>query len=130
MLAATPAVAQPVDECNFGAGGGLCTYWGQAYNGAQAEVVYDRADLAASPVVYYPANGTGQGEHVYNNNGSERNGNPGCNVIIYYNPNYSGYSLTLTPYATPGYEKAGSQLGHLLNNIRSFRYRYPGSPCS
>jgi hypothetical protein len=121
LLVATPAEAAPVDECNLGGGDGLCTFWGQSYNGAQAEVLYGRADLAASPVVYYPANGTGQGEHIYNNNGSEQNGNGSCTITIYYNQNYSGYSLTLQPYLKPGWEKAGSGLGNLLNNLRSFR---------
>jgi hypothetical protein len=121
LLVSTPADAAVVDQCNFGGAAGLCTYWGQSYNGAQVEIVSDRADLA-SPVVYYPANGTGQGEHVYNNNGSERNGNGLCPVTIYYNANYSSYSVTMAPYGQPGYQKAGSQLGSLLNNIRSLRF--------
>ncbi|MDQ1739623.1 MAG: hypothetical protein QOE53_1275 [Pseudonocardiales bacterium] len=111
-----------MDQCNFGASSGLCTYWGQSYDGAQVEVLNNRADLAASPVVYYPANGTGQGEHVYNNNGSNRNGNGLCTVTLYYNANYAGYSVTLQRYGQAGWQKAGSQLGSLLNNLRSFRF--------
>jgi|GEM_PF-5137529 len=122
LVVSTPAEAQAVDLCNFGGGAGLCTYWGQSYNGAQVEIVNDRSDLAASPVVYYPANGTGQGEHVYNNNGSEHNGNGSCSVTIYYNPGYSSYSVTMAPYGQPGAAKAGSHLGNVLNNIRSLRY--------
>ena len=86
--------------CAIGGGAGLCTYWGQSYNGDQVEIVNDRSDLAASPVVYYPANGTGEGEHVYNNNGSEHNGNGSCSVTIYYNPGYWSYSVTMAPTAS------------------------------
>jgi hypothetical protein len=120
LAAATLTFAGPAAAfdpyCTVQAYGDHCVFWSQSYGGAHA------GDPGAVPdwIVYnYPNNGTGQGGHIGNNNGSDRNVDTVCHVRLWYNPNYGGYEVTLNPYGTSGYQRAGSGLGHLLNNLRS-----------
>jgi len=112
---ATPAWAYD-PYCTVQAYGDHCVFWSQAYSGAYAG---DPGWIPDWSLYTYPNNGTGAGEVIGNNNGSDRNVDTVCYVQLWYNPNYTGYELTLNPYGTSGYERAGSALGYLLNNLRS-----------
>lgn len=104
----------------------FCTFWGQNYDGAHDG--YGNGDVYDLNTHRYPNNGAGSGQIEGNNNGSNRNYNTQCPVMIYYNPGYTGYSLKFGPYGTTGYQRAGTQLGSLLNNIRSIKWTISG-PC-
>ncbi len=120
LLPAGPANAATVDaNCEFE--NGHCIYWGQSYNGSHSNISGDVSNypVSGSTNFTYKSSGTGQGQYIGNNNGSNRNYLLFCRIRIWYNPNYTGASLVLAQYGNPGWERAGSQLGALLNNIRS-----------
>ena len=124
VLAASPAFANtdPSSSCPILSGGGYdCIFYGESYNGSHTGVYYSNPDfpVSGSTQWVYLSSGAGQGEYLGNNNGSNRNTDRTDPLHIWYSPDSSGYEVTLSPYGTSGYEKAGSQLGHLLNNIRS-----------
>jgi hypothetical protein len=110
-MAASPAAAW-TSTCHAGNySGDSCIFYTQTFGGAHGGDFY--------PNYYYPNNGTGQGTHVWNNNGSNRNMDGVCKVTIWYHKDYQGPSKTLQPYNVLGYQLAGTGLGSLLNNIRS-----------
>ncbi|WP_432843305.1 hypothetical protein [Dactylosporangium sp. CA-092794] len=120
LLPAGTAHSATVDA-NCGFQNGHCIYWGQSYSGSFANISGDVPDypVSGSTSLTYKSSGTGQGERIGNNNGSHRNYEVFCRIRIWYNPNYSGPNLVLAQYGEPGWQLAGSQLGTLLNNIRS-----------
>ncbi|GIH07560.1 hypothetical protein Rhe02_56270 [Rhizocola hellebori] len=120
LLPAAPAQAATVDA-NCGFQNGHCIYWGQSYNGSHSNISGDVSNypVSGSTSFTYKSSGTGQGQRIGNNNGSNRNYELFCRIRIWYNANYAGPNLVLAQYGEPGWERAGSQLGVLLNNIRS-----------
>jgi hypothetical protein len=123
LVSAVPASANEMQpDCTAGHYGTHCVWWGQSYNGAHAGFDWAQCRTPDYNVFYYPSNGTGHGERIGNNNGSDQNGDIYNALTLYYDPNYAGYTVTLSPYGISGWEKAGSQLGHLLNNLRSSKF--------
>ncbi|RQX12213.1 hypothetical protein DDE19_29015 [Micromonospora ureilytica] len=123
MVAATllPAgPAQAIDD-NCGEQNGHCIYWGQNYNGSHSNVVESVPNYPTSGSTPYTfrSSGSGQGQRIGNNNGSNRNYLQRCRIRLWYNPNYSGPNVVLAQYGDPGWQRRGSELGSLLNNIRS-----------
>lgn len=120
FFASSPANAI-TSTCTIAAYGDSCIYWGQSYNGSHAGVAEAVSDFPVSGTTSYRymSSGTGQKEFIGNNNGSNRNYDTVCTLTIWYNPGYSGYTLTLPTYPLSGYQRAGSGLGTLLNNIRA-----------
>jgi|SRR5215831_14480689 len=101
----------------------VCFYWGQSYNGSHS-FVYDTGQTANFPVsgqtnLVFTSLGTGQWEYIGNNNGSVRNYNYSERTALFYDPNFGGPSIILSAYGLSGYQRAGSQQGQLLNNVRS-----------
>jgi len=112
--AASPAISTACSPTPFGI---QCNYWGQSYNGAHGGEGGWVPDF--KPNEKYPNNGTGAGQGIWNNNGSNVNEDTKCSPTIYFDPNYSGPSVTFNLNGTGVYRRAGTQLGSLLNNIRS-----------
>jgi hypothetical protein len=124
VFAASPAMASDItSSCPVGGyGTGVdCIFYSEAYNGSHTGVLYGVLNfpVSGSTEYKYLSSGAGQGQYIGNNNGSNRNTNTGYYYRIYYSQNLAGYQVTLSPYGATGYERAGSQLGNLLNNIRS-----------
>lgn len=124
FFAASPASAVNA-TCVIGAYGDDCIYWGQSYNGSHSGVSEEVLNFPVSGTTEYKylSAGSGQGQYLGNNNGSNRNYDSVCVLTIWYNPAssggvFSGPSLTLAKYPLSGYGRAGSGLGTLLNNIR------------
>jgi hypothetical protein len=120
-IIASPASATPRANCVSGAYQDHCIFWGQSYNGSHTGVAEPVANFPVSgstPYVYL-SSGTGRGERIGNNNGSDRNLDTACTAILWYDPNHRGPNIALTRYPQSGYQRAGSALGTLLNNIRS-----------
>lgn len=124
LFAPTPAHAAAGPNC--GPDYGMCVYWGQSYNGSYTNISEEVANYptTGSTIYTFKTAGTGQGQRIGNNNGSNRNYSIFCNVVIYYNPNFSGPTVTLANWGNPGWQRAGSGLGVLLNNMRSSRSTY------
>ncbi|MEJ3748574.1 hypothetical protein WEI85_35500 [Actinomycetes bacterium KLBMP 9797] len=121
VLIGGPASATPHAPCVIGPEEDHCIYWGQSYSGSHSGVPEEVANFpvsGATPYIYLAA-GSGQGERIGNNNGSDQNLDTTCEVTLWYDPNFAGPSVTLTSYPLSGHQRAGSQLGTLLNNIRS-----------
>lgn len=121
MIIASPASAAPRANCVSGAFQDHCIFWGQSYNNSRTGVaeVVDNFPVSGSTAYRYLSAGTGQGEYIGNNNGSDRNLDTACAVTLWYNPGQGGPHVGLTRYPQSGHQRAGSQLGVLLNNIRS-----------
>lgn len=121
LLAAGPAQAAPRANCTSGAFQDHCIFWGQSYNGSHTGVAeaVDNFPVGGSTPYVYLSSGTGQGQYIGNNNGSDRNLDTACAVTIWYDPGPGGPNITLSKYPQSGYQRAGSQLGTLLNNIRA-----------
>lgn len=124
FFAAGPAQAA-TSTCSIGyITGQSCIHWGQSYNGSQSGVTeaVENFPVSGSTSYVYLGSGSGQGQFIGNNNGSNRNLDTLCYLTIWYNPAsggvFSGISRTFTPYPNAGYQAAGSGLGTLLNNIR------------
>lgn len=120
LVVAGPASASESASCTVGFPGDHCVFWSQSYSGAHAG--FDDLQINDYAIYNYPNNGTGQGGSIGNNNGSDRNDDTGCNLRLYYNPGYSGFTKTLAIHNQSGYQAAGSGLGNLLNNLRSSKY--------
>jgi hypothetical protein len=120
LLPASPAQAATADG-NCGFQNGHCIYWGQSYNGSRTNISGDVSNYptSGSTIFTFKTAGSGQGQRIGNNNGSNRNYELFCRIRIWYHANYTGPNLVLAQYGEPGWERAGSQLGTLLNNIRS-----------
>lgn len=122
-IIASPASAAPRANCVSGAFQDHCIFWGQAYDGSHTGVAEAVSNFPVSGSTSYRflSSGSGQGQYIGNNNGSDRNLDTACAVTLWYDPNppNSGPHLTLSRYPQSGYQRAGSQLGSLLNNIRA-----------
>jgi hypothetical protein len=121
-ITTTPAHANPTTDCPIGPSFGVdCIFWGQGYDGSHSGVVETVSDfpVSGSTSYVYVSSGTGQGEYIGNNNGSNINTDTACRLNIWYDPGYAGHEVTFMPHGTSQFEAAGSGLGFLLNNIRS-----------
>ena len=122
VIPGSPASAAVTSTCTLGHSNMQnCIFWGQAYNNSKSGVTGHVSNFPVTGTTgyIYKSAGTGQGQYLGNNNGSNRNMDQHCNMALYYDPNYSGPSLGFAPNPSPGYQKAGSGLGQLLNNMRS-----------
>jgi len=122
LTSATPAQAQPSASCRIGVSpADNCFYWGQSYDGSHAGVTEFVLDFPVTGTTEYQylTPGAGQWWYLGNDNGSNRNGDTKCETAVYYNPNFSGPDVTLPMYPQSGYQRAGGELGTLLNNARS-----------
>jgi hypothetical protein len=119
LMMAAPANADVYPFC--GENDGHCIFWGQNYDGSMSTVVGDVPNFPVSGSTQYTfqSSGTGQGQRIGNNNGSDANYDLFCQVKLWYSPNYAGPSVTLTQEYSTGWARHGSELGSLLNNIRS-----------
>lgn len=130
VVIARPAVAgiDSSDCYTAYSGRAHCIHWGQKYNGSASSVYGNISNfpVSGSTSYVYLSGGSGQGQYIGNNNGSNRNWLIFCEYRIYYSPNYSGPSILMAQYGNPGWSRNGSGLGTLLNNIRSqTEYCYP-----
>lgn len=123
MLAVVSPASAQTASCAPAAYGPSCIFWGQNYNGSHTGVVgaVPNFPVSGSTDYVYKSSGAGHGQYLGNNNGSNWNRDTVCRVHLWYNPNYSGYEVTLDVYGSGNgvARKKGSQLGHLLNNLRS-----------
>src|SRR6187431_1364516 len=74
VFAATPAHAAVSANCGFDYGG-MCVYWGQSYNGSHTNITEEVANypVGGNTAYKFKSSGTGQGQYIGNNNGSNRN---------------------------------------------------------
>ena len=83
----------------------------------------------ANPPIYFNTDpntlGGGSGQQLWNNAASAMNMDTSYCVAIWYNPNYGGPSVSLTPYGV-GSTWAASNLGSVTNNNRSQSLWYCG----
>ena len=119
---AGPASATPTSSCTVAADGPGCLFYSQAYNGSHTGVpeLVSNFPTSGSTAYTFKSAGSGQGQRIGNNNGSNRNADTACSVILWYNTGASsGPSVVLNKYGTGVYQRKGSELGTLLNNLRS-----------
>ena len=110
-----------------------CIFWGQSHNGSLAGVTGDVLNFPLTdnqPYVFQTAStAQGRGQHVGNNNGSNVNEDTACDVVLWYDPagsgGFSGVNVELRPHGTTGFERDGTELGPLLNNIRGQSWSCP-----
>lgn len=120
-------LAGPSATCEFGANGygDHCVHWGQNYDGSHSGIwqstVPDFPVTGSTHWVYMSA-GTGQGQYIGNNNGSNQNLDRICQLRLFYDPGYGTPSVTLGTYGSSTWQKQGGGLGTLLNNIRSHHF--------
>jgi hypothetical protein len=111
-----------------------CIFWGQSHNGSLAGVTGDVLNFPLTdnqPYVFQTAStAQGRGQHIGNNNGSNVNEDTSCLVALWYNPApgpglFSGPMVELNEHDTTGFERDGTELGPLLNNIRGQSWSCP-----
>lgn len=119
LLPGSPAQAAVDGVCGYQLG--HCIWWGQAYDGSHSNITEPVANYptSGSTPYTYRSSGSGQGQRIGNNNGSNANFLVFCRIRLWYSPNYSGPAVVMAQYLEPGWARAGSELGTLLNNIRS-----------
>ncbi|HYQ68757.1 hypothetical protein [Actinophytocola sp.] len=89
LLPVSSASATVDPDCSTRPGGPLMLWWGQSYTGAHI-CLQDNVWDMANPATYFPDNGTGRGEQVWDNVASAANADTMYCAIIWSEPGWQG----------------------------------------
>jgi hypothetical protein len=94
VLPASPASATVDPDCSTRPGGPVILWWGQDYDGAYI-CLQDNVWDMANPPTYFPGNGTGGGERVWDNAASAANADTAYCVTIWSEPGRWGSHIDI-----------------------------------
>jgi hypothetical protein len=132
VISSSPAMAGSVDpNCTIRSGGPVEIFWDEGQGGAYICVRDNITDMAGNgygsgydstgtPALYFPNNGTGAGQPVWNDAGSAANLDETAGVVFYSEPGYGGSVFGLAACCDEG--SSPWSLDVVTNNNRSMKW--------